>query len=423
MQKKKIKVIVLGCGNRARAYCTAAEELGDPYEIVACVDFKDEALEYMQKRFNVPKDMCFKDYKEVLKFGKIADCVINTTMDQYHVETAIAFLELGYDMLLEKPVANNKDDLLKVAECARKNKRKLVVCHVLRYTAFYQKAKELIDDAAIGEVVHIDACEYPGVLLTDFSFIRGQWRNKDVCGSTFLLAKSCHDIDLICWLNNITKPLYVSSFGGRRFIIPEKAPAGAADNCFECPHSETCIYSVGYNSVNIKRIWGILPEGGPEEELRNLKNDKERSKCAYKTDANIVDNQAVMIEFENGSMATFRLLSSGMPEVRDLFVKGTNGEIEGCLQDNKLVLRKYIVTTGQHEETVFDFSNENVFKAHHGGDEGLIADFNAYMRDEKTSPSAPVIEDTISGYLCVYAADHAMENRQIVRIEWSDMQK
>lgn len=416
MQKDSIKVIVLGCGNRATAYCKAAEELGDAYEIVAAVDFKDEALEFMQKRFNVPKDMCFKDYKEVLKLGKIADCVINTTMDQYHVETAIAFLGLGYDMLLEKPVANNKRDLLKVAEKARENGCKLVVCHVLRYTPFYKKAKELIEEGAVGEVVHIDACEYPGVLLTDFSFIRGQWRNKDECGSTFLLAKSCHDIDLICWLNNTAKPLYVSSFGGRRFIVHEKAPEGAADNCFECKHSETCIYSVGYNSVNIKRIWDILPEGGVEEELRNLRNDLKRSKCAYKTDANIVDNQAVMIEFENGSMATFKLLSSGMPEVRNLFVKGTQGEIEGCLQHSKIVLRKYIVKTGEHEVTEYDLTDANVFKAHHGGDEGLIADFNAYIRNEKTSSSAPVIDDTIAGYLCVYAADKAMEDREIVKI-------
>lgn len=100
-----------------------------------------------------------------------------------------------------------------MAEKARENGCKLVVCHVLRYTPFYKKAKELIEEGAVGEVVHIDACEYPGVLLTDFSFIRGQWRNKDECGSTFLLAKSCHDIDLICWLNNTAKPLYVSSFG------------------------------------------------------------------------------------------------------------------------------------------------------------------------------------------------------------------
>ena len=157
----------------------------------------------------------------------------------------------------------------------------------------------------------------------------------------------------------------------KTIIVPEKAPEGAADNCFECKHSETCIYSVGYNSVNIKRIWDILPEGGVEEELRNLRNDLKRSKCAYKTDANIVDNQAVMIEFENGSMATFKLLSSGMPEVRNLFVKGTQGEIEGCLQHSKIVLRKYIVKTGEHEGLNMIYRRD-VFKAHHGGDEGLI---------------------------------------------------
>lgn len=338
-------------------------------------------------------------------------------MDQYHVETTIPFLELGYDVLLEKPVANNKTDLFRIVNTAKENNRKIFICHVLRYTPFYRHAKQLIEDGMIGEVVHIEACEYPGVLLTDCSFIRGQWRNSNESGSSFLLAKSCHDIDLICWLNNRTKPEYISSFGNRNFINASRAPKDAPETCFDnCPHVETCMYSVGYNSVNIKRIWGTLPEGGPEEEIENLKNDRNKSRCAYKTDANLVDHQTVMIEFKNGSTATFTLLSSGIPEVRDLYIKGTEGEIEGRLQENKLILRKYVVQTGWYDEKVFDMSSLNAFGAHFGGDGGLISDFNAYLRNESTSISASPVEDTVNGYLCVFAADEARENRTIVKL-------
>lgn len=239
----KIRAAVIGCGDRATVYCHNAYQNGD-FDIVCAIDPDKVRLDYMMQHFKVPANMCFSNMEDVLKMGKIADCLINGTMDNLHIKTTIPFLEQGYDVLLEKPVTNNKKDLLLIAETAKKHHCKLMICHVLRYAPFYRKAKDLIISGEIGEIVHIETSERVGIAHSSVSYIRGKWNNEDICGSSMLLAKCCHDLDLICWFNNNNIPAYISSFGGRNFIIPEKAPEGSGKRCLtDCSLNETCQYS------------------------------------------------------------------------------------------------------------------------------------------------------------------------------------
>ena len=91
MSEKKVTVVVVGCGDRAAAYCEAGVNQLKKMEIVAAVDPDPERLRYMREQYGVPESGCYKDMEEVLKQGKIADCVINGTMDQLHLETTIPF--------------------------------------------------------------------------------------------------------------------------------------------------------------------------------------------------------------------------------------------------------------------------------------------------------------------------------------------
>jgi predicted dehydrogenase len=119
-----------------------------------------------------------------------------------------------------------------------------MVCHVLRYTPFFKAIKEIIQSGEIGEIVHMESSENVGVAHSSNSYIRGKWNSAEKCGSSMLLAKCCHDLDLFCWLNGETEPTEVASFGGRNFLIPEKAPKGAGERCLiDCPHVDTCQYS------------------------------------------------------------------------------------------------------------------------------------------------------------------------------------
>ena len=84
-----------------------------------------------------------KFVEEFLKAPKIADAVINCSMDQYHIETTMPLFKLGYDVLLEKPISPNLDELNALRDESKKYHCKLMVCHVLRYAPFYKKAKEI----------------------------------------------------------------------------------------------------------------------------------------------------------------------------------------------------------------------------------------------------------------------------------------
>jgi len=160
---KKVKVIVVGCGDRATVYAKEGYKNLESMQIVAAVDPDEVRLKYMQTDFGVPPEMCFKSIEEVLAKGKIADCIINGTMDKLHVPTTLPFLEQGYDVLLEKPLTNNEEELMLLRDTAQKHGCKLFVCHVLRYTPFYRTIKEIILSGEIGEVVNLNTTERVGV--------------------------------------------------------------------------------------------------------------------------------------------------------------------------------------------------------------------------------------------------------------------
>ncbi len=428
--KEQITAIIVGCGHRAREYAEVAIKYSNKFKVVAIVDPDEHILELNKVKFNVPDNMCFRHINEVLKLGKIADCVINGTMDNLHVETAIPFLKQGYDMLLEKPITNNAKELLKLKEVVDTYHNKVLVCHVLRYAKFYKVAKEAISNGEIGEVVHIETTERVGVAHNCISYIRGKWNNEEDCGSSMLLAKCSHDIDLICWFNNATKPIKVSSFGGRNFIIPEKAPKNSGTRCIvDCPLVDSCQYSAKMMCLESNDYLGQYPwqctgkewyEVSYEERVESLKTYNPHGECAYKTKANVVDHQAVMIEFENGSTATHGMLCSAQRAGRSFYILGTHGEIEGWGGDGKVYVRTFDAINRNNidkgKERVIDFTKKDQSEGggHFGGDELLVHDFVDYMLGAKPSISCSSLDDSINGHLCVYAADKSrLEDRNV----------
>ena len=140
---KKVSVVVIGFGDRAVAYTKYALNNPDRLEVKAVIDPNPFRRSLAKEMFSIPDEMLFERMEDCLKLGKIADAVINATMDELHIPTAIPFLKLGYDMLLEKPITNNKADLLELKRIADENGCKLMICHVLRYTPFYLRIKEI----------------------------------------------------------------------------------------------------------------------------------------------------------------------------------------------------------------------------------------------------------------------------------------
>lgn len=426
MGTHKIKVVVVGCGDRATVYCEEAVNQLHRMEVVAAIDPNPERLRYMRENFGVKEEQCYTNMQEVLSQGRIADCVINGTMDQMHVETTIPFLEQGYHMLLEKPVVNNKEDLFKIRDIAEKNGCKLMVCHVLRYAAFYRKAKELISAGAIGEIMNIQMSERVGAFHSSVSYLRGKWANEAECGSSLLLAKCCHDTDLLCWLNNTTEPVSVFSNGGRDYFLPEKAPKGAGTRCLvDCPEEirQNCVYDV--QSMYLDNC--LMPwypwqctgknwqEVTDEEKVESLKTYNPHGRCVYKCGGDIVDHQNVIVSFANGSTAVHTVILGSMNPGRNLWIQGTLGEIEGWIGNGMIRHYEYNKQTSECKFTDYRFNEtEGETGGHFGGDKGLIADFCDLIDGVEPSISCTAIDDSIWGHYVCYAADESLEKGEKV---------
>lgn len=84
----------------------------------------------------------FKDAASLLAEPRLADVAIIGTQDDYHYAPCRKAMELGYHVLLEKPIAKTLKEALELRDTARLLKRRVAVCHVLRYTQFYRTLKK-----------------------------------------------------------------------------------------------------------------------------------------------------------------------------------------------------------------------------------------------------------------------------------------
>ena len=327
---------LIGAGNRGCVYSDYSLDRPQELIVVAVVESNPERLAAAGKRYGVDKSMLFTDLEEFLKKKVVCDFVVNATMDQQHYETAKKLITHKCDMLLEKPIVPDRDQLIDLQNAALENDVKVVVCHVLRYAPFFKRIKQIIHDGVIGEIMTMEMNEHVWIAHFLDSFIRGKWNSEAKCGSSFLLAKSCHDMDLICWLNNSTTPKKVVSLGSRAQFILQKAPEGATEFCYSCPHNSTCYYSaqkvhLEFDSLPFQTWEGMgkpIDEITKEEKAEYL-TYSDYGRCAYNSGGDINDRQEVAIEFEDGSVASFTMVGGTCKAGRYMHICGTRGEIEG----------------------------------------------------------------------------------------------
>lgn len=425
----KLKAVLVGCGDRTCVYTDFAVNEFHDVEVVAAVDPNKERLKYVSQHFNVPMDKCYTDINQVLSQGKIGDFVINGTMDSLHISTSIPFLKQGYDMLLEKPVTNNEEDLLELAKVAEENNCKLMICHVLRFSPFYREIKRTILSGEIGDVLNINTSERVGMYHSSVSYLRGKWNSEKNCGSSLLLAKCCHDIDLITWFNNQTRPVSVYSEGERDYFNLENAPKGCGNRCLvDCPKEikDKCIYDAEYMYIKNDLLpwypWQCTGKNYQdltlEEKIESLKTDNPHGRCVYKCGGDLLNHQNVIIKFANGSTACHTLMLGVTKAERTVHIVGTKGEIEGAASTGILYIRTYNKETAGYNERVVNFNEtKGETGGHFGGDKGLVADFLSFIKNNEPSISTTVIEDSLIGHLVVYDADKSVKINQPVEFK------
>lgn len=143
-----------------------------------------------------------------------------------------------------------------------------------------------------------------------------------------------------------------------------------------------------------------------EEKIESLKTTNPHGICAYRSDSDLVDHQTVTIEFANGSTFTHFVTQGIVRAGRNLYIQGTDGEIEGFMDEGRFVVRTFDYETKNFVEKEYDVSallGED--GGHFGGDQGIMDEFLTLIKGGTPSVSCTPISDSIYGHLCVFAAE------------------
>lgn len=365
--------LVLGAGSRGRAYADYALDCPDELGIAGVAEPDRERREAFAERYGVPASGVFSSWEDALARRRIADCVFICTMDHMHPAPAVRAMELGYDVLLEKPMSNREEECVEIASAAKRTGARVTVCHVLRYTPFYRTLKKCMDDGMVGEVEVINQTENVCFWHQAHSFVRGNWRNSDET-SPMILQKSCHDMDILLYLTG-KKCVRLSSFGSLGHFTSDNAPSGAPMRCLEgCPVSGECPYYAPKLYLGENTDWpvDVISTDLSLEGRRKALETGPYGRCVYHCDNNVVDRQVVNLEFEDGVVGCFTMTAFTSDHTRELKIFGTRGQIVARM--DKQLIRHTDFLTGVEKDIPLEDLGTDGF-GHGGGDHLIVKDF------------------------------------------------
>lgn len=417
---EQIKVIVIGAGNRGQTYARHMKNFneGKGFKIVGVAEPDDARRNAVKATYEIPDENVYTTWEDILSRPKFADVAIISTMDRMHYGPAMKAIELGYDLLLEKPVSPEPSECADILKAARAKGTKIMVCHVLRYTSAFRSLKHFIQSGKLGKIMSVQHTEAVGNLHQSHSFVRGRWGNSDET-SPMLLQKSCHDLDIIQWFLD-KKCKKIQSFGALKYFIPENAPEGAPDRCHEgCPVADTCPYEATRVYYKDSPNWlkhAFTRPFDSEEERREHFLKSQYSRCVFKCGNNVVDHQTVNMLFEDDITVTFTM--SGFNKGgRSTRVMGTKGEL--FFEDDLASARFFNFDTRSYEELPTNEAkvDASINGGHGGGDTGIVAVLYEYINDEIEMKEVSEIGISIENHMLVFAAEESRKTNTVVDIK------
>lgn len=405
--QKKITLALVGAGERGQ-YCYApyAQLHGYEVQFTAVADPDDGRRDKFVSDYHVPANGIFHTAEEFFSHPRMADAVIIATQDNQHYEYACRAIELGYSILLEKPISPSVRECLELQKRAEDKGTTIMVCHVMRYTKFFQKIKDLLDSKVIGDVVHVTHTENVGYWHYAHSYVRGNWHRMED-SSPMILAKCCHDMDILSWLLG-SRCMTVSSFGGLRYFNEENAPAGSPDRCTDgCPHSSTCPYYAPKLYLSEETTWktafnALGPDNSYEARKRALETGP-YGKCVFHNDNNVVDHQAVSLLFENSVTVAFTMCAFSNACDRTIKFMGTKGEIRASMDNNVIEVTEFGQGVMTGSTNVYTVKPGNT--GHSGGDEGIMEEFVSILKGVRENSNT--IAQSVHSHVMAFAAEES----------------
>lgn len=419
--KKTVTAITLGAGNRGTVYGNYAVKFPNDLKIVGVAEPNAFRNDRYAKTHSISQDNRFNTWEDVFKRQKFADAIIISTPDDMHYYPCMKALEMGYDILLEKPIAPTEKECRDILALAKKQGRIVAVCHVLRYAPYFVKMKELLAKGAVGRVMSVQHLEPIEHTHMAHSYVRGNWHNSKKT-TPILLAKSCHDLDIIKWV--IDKPSKeIVAMGDLTWFKAENAPTGSTNRCTdgckverECPYSAVRQYHDKMGRINVLDVPNELTEKSDKQKyiLEKLKTS-DYGRCVYRMDNDQPDHYIANIQFEDAVTASFSMEAFTAYHGRRTRVFGAMGDMVGDMEE--LVVTDF--KTGK--QTKFKPQAEDVegYKnsGHGGGDWLLVKDFVQAVAHQDPKMLTSTIDDSIESHIMGFMAEKSRKTKKLEKIK------
>ena len=453
--------ILIGAGERgANSYAPYALRHPEALQFIAVAELIQERREHFARAHHIPAENVFETWEPLLERSKMADAALVCTQDQQHTAPTLAALQAGYEVLLEKPMATTEEECVRMVEAAEETGRQLHICHVLRYTPHGQKLKQIVQSGALGEIINIDHRENVSYWHMAHSYVRGNWANL-AQSSPMILAKCCHDFDLLLWLleRGVER---MSSVGSLRHFRLENAPPGAPPRCLDgCPAAESCPYYAPFLYMDLVPLWRSFAETAsgfekramqlnlrqpglvralsrlvpmlrqvsdyrgwprsvvavdptPEKVLEALRTGP-YGRCVYHCDNDVVDHQSVLMQFEGPISVTLTMHGHSHIEYRTTRIEGTRGRLLA-----EFGIGGAWIEVRQHrsgERTRYNTSAP-AGEGHGGGDEALMA---AFVRSLETGGAQALTlgRGSLQSHRLAFAAERARLSGEVAEFTHS----
>lgn len=406
---KQVTAILIGAGNRgAESYASYAIQYPNELKFVGVADPRADRREAFRQTHGINEKYAVETWENIFEFPKFADFVLICTQDPMHMEPLQKAMELGYDILVEKPISPVKEELLKLKEQNAEYEGMISVCHVLRYSPFFRKIKEILDAGTIGELMNIQHMESIGFWHMAHSFVRGNWRNTAE-SSPIILAKTCHDFDILLWLTD-KKCLSVSSFGSTKLFKAENAPEGAPKRCTDgCPHRGECpFYAPKFYLEHPRSIVDgyrkVVTMDPTTEGLMEALKTGPYGRCVYACDNDVADHQIVNMQMEDELTISFTVSAFTNECERTITLQGSKGEIFGRMEEDEIIVTDFV--TGNR--TIHKLNTPKV--GHSGSDAAMMKELVSLISQGRQRENISNATQAIDSHLIAFAAEESRLN-------------
>lgn len=412
---KPVRLIVIGAGARGNVYASYAKQYTHSMEVVGVSDINAVRRRKMQADYGIADEHCFGDWSEVFRVPKFADAVIISTPDDVHYQPCMKALEMGYDVLLEKPIAQSTRECTDILKQARKYGRIVGICHVLRYAPYFRALKRVVDEGRVGDIISITHLEPVRFHHMAHSYVRGNWHSAKQT-TPIIVAKSCHDLDIIRWI--INKPCKaVEAFGDLSFFTRKNEPAGAADRCLDCAVEAQCPFSalkIYEREHRYLYVFDNLPAGGAarDAKIHEYLRTTDYGRCVFRCKNDQCDHFVSNLRFQDGATASLQVEALTSYGGRKTRIMGTKGDIVGDMK--QFTLTDFL--TGKHYLWDEDISKLPGYEGHGGGDWGVVKDFLEAVGHQDEKYLSSTIDVSVESHVMGFKAEESRVKDKVIRL-------